>query len=134
MEIRSFYREFDQNIAVLQGWVGARAQDSWAPEQIPALAWIILDGETPVATAFIRRVEGGFGQLDGLCTNPSLPGATRHEAIDLIVAHAIKEAYVHGITSLYALSVDEGTLMRSEKHGFVRAPHVLIVHNPKGAA
>ena len=115
-------------------WLAAHKHPVLEEKELPALGWIAYDGETPVATAFLRMVEGGMAQLDGLCTNPTLPGAQRHEAIDLVVAKCLEEAKARGITKVYALSVDEGILVRSQKHGFVRAPHVLIVHNPKGVA
>lgn len=118
----------------VQYWLELRDRKPWRADEVPKMAWVISDGDQLVACAMIRRVEGGHGQLDGLCTNPSLPGEIRHKAIDALVTHAIQAAYDSGIKHLYALSVDESTLLRSQKHGFVRAPHTVIVHSPKGAA
>ncbi len=72
-------------------------------------------------------MEGGSGQLDGLCTNPDALPSKRHEAIEAVVNRILDEAKALGMRNLMAMSVDESTLMRSKRHGFKPCPHTLIV-------
>ncbi len=82
-----------------------------------------------LATAFLRMVEGGFAQLDGLCTNPAQPGEVRSQAIDKVVEHVISEAKSMGLKNIHAFSMDKNTLVRSLKHGFTATPHAMIALN-----
>ncbi len=79
-----------------------------------------------VAAAFLRKVEGSYGQLDSLISNPVATSEQRHRGIDLVVTQVINKAKDLGITGLIALTKDVGTLMRSEKHGFVALPVTTI--------
>lgn len=95
-------------------------------DDIPEHGFIALDSNEGIAAAFLRRVEGSFGLLDGLITNPTADGKLRHEAIDLIVTEIIKLCRILEIKRLLAHSVDVGTLERSKKFGFISLPDTLI--------
>ena len=97
-------------------------------DEMPTVGFVVYYQDiTPACMGFIRRVEGNFGQLDGLVTNPDLPGEIRSQAIDIAVQNIIAKAKLMGIKALTATSVDYSTLMRSLKHGFVPTPHSCIV-------
>lgn len=102
-------------------------RQSPAPQEVPAIGYVAYCRGEPIACAFIRAVEGGYAQLDGLASNPSAPGEMRHSAIDLVVEKVMKEAKALGYKGMLAYSVDAATLMRSIRHGFKVMPHVLIV-------
>jgi hypothetical protein len=93
---------------------------------MPEYGYVVISDETIVSTAFLRRIEGGFIQLDGLCTNPSLPSSTRNKGIELVLSACYHKAKDLGYTRMLAMSIDESTLLRSINHGFVRLPHALI--------
>lgn len=97
-----------------------RTHNAYIPSdaEIPALGYVVYVNARATAMGFIRRVEGGFGQLDGLVSNPTSSSEDRHLAIDLLVSQLLDSAKELGITQIMAFSKDAGTLMRSERHGF----------------
>ena len=101
-------------------------------DEVPKIGYVGFNGQKFLAMAFLRRVEGGFGQLDGLVSNPEAPGSERHEGIDIVVENVLRTAKELGIKNITATSVDSSTLMRSNKHGFVKLPHTLIAVNTSG--
>jgi N-acetylglutamate synthase-like GNAT family acetyltransferase len=114
-----------KHLDITNGWLEAR--NLKPVDDVPELGFIAFERGEPIACAFIRRVEGGYAQLDGLTTNPDFPGDQRSTAIDSIVEHLMNKAKQLGIKSIYAHSVDLHTLLRSSKHGFEVTPQVLIV-------
>lgn len=94
--------------------------------ETPRIGYVAYSDETPVAMAFLRIVEGGHAQLDGLVSNPLATGKKRHLGIDCIITKLIQVARGYGIKSILALSTDESTILRSRSHGFVKLPHTLI--------
>ncbi len=94
--------------------------------ELPKLGLIVMLESEPVAAAFLRQVEGGFAMLDGLISNPTMPGYVRNEAIDMVVERIIGVAKCIGMPKLVAYSTDAGTLVRSERHGFKLTPSSVI--------
>ena len=97
------------------------------PSEMPEYGYVVMSDDTIIATAFLRRIEGGFIQLDGLSTNPGMAPHIRNEAIELALSACYSKAKELGYTSILAMSMDSSTLLRSINHGFVRLPHALIV-------
>jgi N-acetylglutamate synthase-like GNAT family acetyltransferase len=124
MEIRKFSLD---DMDFLLSWLEQRKCYLPNRDEMPEIGYMAWEGDTPIACAFLRRVEGNHGQLDGLATSPWLPGEMRHFAIDAVVQQILSDAKALGMRSLHATSVDESTLMRSKRHGFVPMPHTLIV-------
>lgn len=113
-------------IELINDWLVKRDMPSLPVEDFPAIGFLALDGVTPIAAAFIRRLEGGFAQYDGLITNPGATSELRDKANDLVTTEIIKTCKQLGIKALTAYSTDENTLIRAEKHGFRRLPHTMI--------
>lgn len=110
----------------LGAWLKARNQRVPLHNEMPALGFVVRSSDHAVAMGFIRRVEGGFGQLDGLCTNPHAPAKDRNDAIDLVVSKLLQSARELEIKGLVSTSIDKNTLERSLKHGFTQQPHSVI--------
>ncbi len=91
-------------------------------ESIPEYGYLVCG----IAYAFIRRVEGGYAQLDGLTSNPSVSKKIRSEALDLVVKSCIEQAKVLGITQVLGFCSTKSPIMRSLKHGFAVLPHAVI--------
>lgn len=111
---------------VLRDMLVKNNQPVLPPHTFPRIGFLAYEGSVCIASAFLRKVEGGYAQLDGLCTNPEQPGHLRHIAIDKVVQCVLKRAAVLGLAHVMAFSVDAGTIERSKKHGFVQLPHSLI--------
>lgn len=115
-----------EHYPIIASWCALRGVYRPAIEEMPAIGFVAYEGDRPIACAFIRRVEGSFALLDTLVSNSDASSALRHRAIDSLVNHILRTAKRLNIPKLLAYSVDEGTLRRSEKHGFVRQPHAVI--------
>lgn len=119
----------NEHSELMRSFLSARRSYLPPDEEMPALGWVASDLESPVAMAFLRRVEGGYAILDGLVTDPEAPGSLRSKAIDLVVKKVLDTAKELGIKAVTATSVDANTLVRSNKHGFVLLPHSVIIAN-----
>ncbi len=126
MKISKFSLEYLDEIG---SWLTKRGMKAPLKSELPQIGYIALeDFNTPVACAFLRRVEGGqLAHLDGLATNPALSGEMRSEGIDAVVEAIMHTAREEGFKAVFAYSVDRNTLVRSAKHGFEVMPHALIV-------
>lgn len=94
---------------------------------LPKLGYIaLLNGKQPVAAGFLRRVEGGYAQLDGLTSNPYFGSQIRHEGIKLVVDHLIDAAKQLKINGIMAFTADKGVLDRAAGLGFVKVEQQLI--------
>ncbi len=97
-------------------------------DEVPQVGYVVYDDEgEPAAMAFLRMVEGGFAQLDGLITNPEKAPAVRNSAVDLAVSNIVTEAKRMKLKRLIAFSADANTLVRSERHGFAKLLHTAII-------
>lgn len=119
----------DAHLADILELLHARGAYIPSLREFPEHGYIAYQNDEPVAAAFLRRVEGGFGQIDGLVSSPEFSSEDRHLAIEAVVSAVIEEAKKLEIRQLISFSVDESTLMRSRKHGFKRMPHHLVVAN-----
>lgn len=97
-------------------------------EEIPEYGYVTFVNDIPTAMAFLRRVEGGYAQLDGLTSNPMQSSEARHQAIDLVVNRIKYQCKELEIKHLIAFSSDNSTLLRSKSHGFTSmGDHKVIV-------
>lgn len=105
------------------------ARNAYIPglKEMPKVGYVTYNGEQPVAFAFLRKVEGGFGQIDGLTSNPECSAEDRHQGIDLAVSALLDKAKKLNIFQLMFTSEDAGTIMRSEKYGFKKSPLTVLV-------
>ena len=85
---------------------------------LPKIGYIAFFGETPIAAGFLRRVEGGFGQLDTLVSNPHFGSQIRHIAIDKVVTELLADAKVLNLEGIIAFTADLGVLRRAVAIGF----------------
>lgn len=101
-------------------WLKLRNQE--LKTQLPCLSFIVPG----VAAGSVRLVEGGYGILESLVTNPYVSGITRNKAIDALVSFLLIEAKSCNIKNIMAFSTNESVLNRSLKHGFNPLNHTII--------
>ena len=85
-------------------------------KMLPKIGYIALLNKQPIAAGFLRRVEGGFGQLDTFVTNPYFGSKIRNDGINKVWNALISEARVLKLKGLLAFSKDTGLLDRAVKH------------------
>ncbi len=87
-------------------------------KRLPKVGYIAFMGDHPIAAGFLRRVEGGYAQLDTLVSNAQFGSQIRHEGIKKVVDSLIDEAKVLKLAGIIAFTADVGTLSRAEAIGF----------------
>lgn len=107
-------------------WLSARNLAIPPKDEMPEIGVVCYNGAVAVSLGSLRRIEGGFAYLDGLVTNPECLPEVRDKANDMVVSALISKAKDLKIKTIIAYSQDKNTLVRSNKHGFVQLPHVLI--------
>jgi hypothetical protein len=96
---------------------------------LPKIGYIALLGNHPIAAGFLRRVEGGYAQIDTLTSNKAFGSLIRHQGIKLVVENLLQDAKDLNLHGIIAFSVDDGILDRAETLGFKTLPHSLIALN-----
>lgn len=99
--------------------------------EMPKVGFIVLEQDTPIAAAFLRKVEGGYGQVDGLTSNPHVESSKRHTALNLCINKCVEAAKDQGMRTVIGFCLDNTTTSRAESLGFVKQPHSLVVYNLK---
>lgn len=99
------------------------------PEDLPQVGRIAYYDDVPVAIGFLRMAEGNLGIFDSLITNPASPSDWRHVALDALGQEIISLARDKGCKRLLGFSINSDTLLRSEKHGFLKQPHTVLSLN-----
>lgn len=95
-------------------------------QSIPKIGYIAFLGKQPIACGFLRRIEGGYAQLDGLTSHSYFGSKIRHVGISLVVEALIQEAKdlkLHGIISY---TKDESIIKRAKSIGFSIIPETII--------
>ncbi len=93
---------------------------------LPKIGYIALLGGHPIAAGFLRRVEGGYAQLDTLTSNKMFGSLIRHQGIELVVNHLIQDAKDLRLKGIIAFTTDDGILERADQRGFTTLTHSVI--------
>ena len=93
---------------------------------LPKIGYIAMMGEQPIAVGFLRRVEGGYGQLDTFVTSPWFGSQVRHKGLDGIVNALMAEAKDLNLLGLIAVTKDTGIIKRAKSLGWNEISQTLI--------
>lgn len=85
---------------------------------LPKIGFIALLNNQPIAAGFLRRVEGGFAQIDTLASNAYFGSQIRHAGVSKVVDSLIEEAKHLKLRGIISVSSDTGTLKRAIDLGF----------------
>lgn len=102
------------------------------PESIPQIGYIAFEGSIPVACGFLRKVEGGYAQIDGLTSNPDMPSEVRHKALSFIVDTLIQEAKHLKMIGIISFTKDYSIIKRAKDCGFQVLQHQVIALSLSG--
>lgn len=95
-------------------------------KNLPKIGYIAMMGKQPVACGFLRRVEGGFAQMDTLASNNYFGSQIRHVGVQAVVDALINEAKQLKLRGIISFSTDCSILRRAEAIGFHKVEHTLI--------
>lgn len=132
MHIEEFDKE--RHSVFVSEWLKARDMSDDVVRNLPLYGFIAYEYDVPVASVFLRQVEGKFGLIDGLCSNPYAPPEIRNIAIDTLTQQLIETAKKLSLKMLYAWTEDSNTLERSSRHGFNRSPAAMITYDLSGSS
>ncbi len=93
---------------------------------LPKIGYICLFNNQPIAAGFLRRVEGGFAQIDGLTSNPYFGSKIRHIGISKVVSQLIEDAKDLKLNGLIGFTSDLGVIARAEDLGFHKVKQTII--------
>lgn len=93
---------------------------------LPKIGYIALLNKHPIAAGFLRRVEGGYAQLDGLTSNAHFGSLIRHEGIKKVVDALLSDAKDLRLNGIMAFTEDQGVLDRAKTIGFQVVNQTLI--------
>lgn len=113
MVVRQYEKEVDA--PTLAAWARMRELTDLKIDSLPEVGFIVPG----LAAGFIRKVEGGYGLVDGYVTHPLMPPGQRDAALDLVTKALITYAEDNGITHLIAITREQNIVTRAQKHGYV---------------
>lgn len=93
---------------------------------LPKIGYVVYLGKTPIASGFLRRVEGNVALIDTLVSNGHFGSRIRHQAISLVVDTLLNEAKRLKLDGILAHTKDAGVLSRAQALGFHIVPETLI--------
>lgn len=102
----------------ISSWLKQRDLPVPPMDETPKIGFIAFINGVETAIGFLRMVEGRYAQLDGLITNPSVPGLHRSKAIDIVVSKLLVTAKDLKLRGIISYSADPNTIERSKRHGF----------------
>lgn len=85
---------------------------------LPKVGYMALMNGHPIAAGFLRRVEGGYAQLDTLTSNKHFGSQVRHLGITKVLDSLLSEAKdlkLHGIVSFTS---EDAIVTRAQSMGF----------------
>lgn len=92
----------------------------------PKLGFLVFEEDKFIGAGFLRKCEGNVGIFDSYLTDPSLPPKLRDQALEMITKNLVHTAKSIGINRLLAFSVDDNTIVRSQRHGFALTNHKVL--------
>lgn len=129
MKLIKFNRK--KHLPIIVSWLRAHNQVVMDTCETPKIGFMVMHKypKEPIAAAFLRKIEGGYGQFDTLVTNPCASSQDRHEAIEMLTNQILRRAVELKMPHIRVITNDAGTLMRSQACGFAKLPHTLLIAN-----
>lgn len=87
-------------------------------EVLPRIGYVVFQDEMPVASGFLRLMEGGFGLIDSYATNAKLSSDIRHLGLEIITNNIIEISKGLKLNGIFAFTADKGIISRAEATGF----------------
>lgn len=100
--------DLEQHYPLIAGWW---AKHQWAiipKECLPQTGLIAVQGETPLAAAFLYRTDSAMGWLEFMVTNPDANPITRARGLKEVIKRLSSEAPHLGIKCLFSSTVNDG--------------------------
>ena len=93
---------------------------------LPKIGYMALLNNQPIAAGFLRRVEGGYAQMDTLVSNPYFGSQIRNMGISKVVDCLMNDAKELRLTGILAFTIEQSIIDRAKDKGFTSFDHKLI--------
>jgi hypothetical protein len=90
---------------------------------LPKIGYIAMLGGHPIAAGFLRRVEGGYAQLDTLTTSKHFGSLARNQGINKVVDALLQDAKELRLHGVIAFTEEKSIKDRAEALGFKILPN-----------
>lgn len=119
---------YDSHFETLSTWLKQHGQPIPSREDMPALGYVTLKNGQLTGAAFLRMVEGGFAQVDGLTVDPTQDSKTRSDTINILVTQILDAAKTLKIKAIYCYSAYDTIIDRAaDTFKFIKLPHKIMV-------
>jgi hypothetical protein len=116
----------EDDIPTVNAWWDARDEGTMPAGVLPPCGVLVVDGETPVAAAWMYRPEGcKVGMIDWLVARPGMDAPITRKACRLAFTFLTMEAKRAGLSYLFASVSRAGMEQEALAVGF----HVASTHN-----
>jgi hypothetical protein len=85
---------------------------------LPKIGYIAMLGGHPIAAGFLRRVEGGYGQVDTLTSNKYFGSQIRHQGIVKVLDALLQDAKDLRLHGVIGFTCDKSIFERTQTMGF----------------
>lgn len=116
--VSEYQNAYIDSLANLHSTWGQDTDFLFETNGLPQIGYVASEGAIIVAAGFLRRLEGGYAQIDTLVTNRDLPSDMRHEGLTKLVDKLIFHAKHMQLKGLICMTKDEGILSRAQSLGF----------------
>lgn len=93
----------------------------------PKIGFIAEIQGAPVAMGFLRMVEGGYAQIDGLTSNANLSAPLRNAGVSTVVDALLDKAKSMKLKGIISFTQDNSVIRRAKLLGFRALQHTVIV-------
>jgi N-acetylglutamate synthase-like GNAT family acetyltransferase len=114
------------HLKVIENWLIQRNK-SFFEDDIPEFGLLIEENGFFIAGIFLRKVEGGYGIIDGLIANPDIFNPKRKEAILKLVEAFLSQVKALGITKVIAWTSNMSTYEKAMHFGFQELRHEVLI-------
>lgn len=92
--------------------------DTVTMKTLPKIGYIALMNNQPIAAGFLRKVEGGYAQMDTLVSSPYFGSKIRNIGINKVVDCLLEEAKDLKLTGILAFTGEQSIIDRAKERGF----------------
>lgn len=118
VEIKEFTLIYFEDLKRLHAKQQSPTTDFIFVDTLPKIGVVVLAESKPISFGFLRLLEGGFGQIDTIVTDPDAVAEDRHQALNLITENLVNTAKSIGLRGVYGITQHEAIIKRAISLGF----------------
>lgn len=126
MEVVNYRPEFFEALKAMLKKQGSNLLPDVTEKSLPEIGFVALLKSEPVAMGFLRRIEGGYAQIDTLVTNPEFGPIDRSVSIMMVYGKILDSAKKLKIPGLIVITENDSVINRALDCGFKKIKQTLL--------